>query len=581
MKKRIPLLQLTVGKKLYASFILVLILMCVLAWFTTSELRIINDKTKSITNNNMRGVEVINRINYLIEHVFALELQSMIQSDTSTLNSLNDEVSQTIKEIEQQFETYEKRIMTAEDLDLIVRVKTNWSDYKTLHTQFVQYSTKVNLISGAGKDGDQVIKLIQESQNIYASMKLDIDKLVNLDHEAALNASNEADELYSKSIVTSIILILIAAASAMALAYILSIYISRPVRLVSKAIELVAAGNLSIQVPNIKNRDEIGDLVHSLQAMIQNFGNIIHSIQDAVAQVADSSLQLNVGSQEAAQAANQVSSAMQESAVRAENQMRGSEETSKAMGDISIGIQRIAETTGRVSELAVQTTHQAEQGNDNIQRVIGQMNSINKSVEQSADELNRLNKRTVEIGEIITIIRDISNQTSLLSLNASIEAARAGEYGKGFAVVANEVKKLAEQSNQSATRIAELIQIIQSDSRQAVHAMNVGISEIQIGSRSIHEAGVNFGQIVLATERLSEQIQEVAAASEQIYAGGEEVAASITEIAYIAKKTFESTHHVASISVDQLKDMEEINSSTSDLSRIAAQMRQATAKFTF
>ncbi|MGG2201799.1 methyl-accepting chemotaxis protein [Paenibacillus validus] len=113
--------------------------------------------------------------------------------------------------------------------------------------------------------------------------------------------------------------------------------------------------------------------------------------------------------------------------------------------------------------------------------------------------------------------------------------------------MAIEVKKLAEQSNQSAARIAELVQAIQSDSGQAVTAMNAGLSEIHEGTRSIQEAGANFKQIVSAAEHLSKQIQELAASSQQMQASGEEVAASVTEMAHIAKQSYESTHHVALI----------------------------------
>ncbi|MFD0697735.1 methyl-accepting chemotaxis protein [Paenibacillus sp. GCM10027628] len=579
MKKRIPSISVTVGRKLYASFAVVLIMMCVLALFTTSQLRTINQKTKSITDNWMSGVETINHINYLTEHVLALEFQNMIVADTSASDSINEEISQTVKEIDQEFESYEKKSTSPEELDLLVKVKTAWSDYISLHTQMVQYSTKADIIKGAGKDGPQIITLIQESQRLFTSMKLDMDKLVTLNHEGAQNASKEAGKLYTSNVIASIVYVSIAALVAMGLAFLLSIHLSKPVRLVSKAMEQVAAGDLSIQVPNIKNRDEIGDLVRSLHTMIRNFGEIVRHIQDASGQVAASSQQLSAGSAETSLAANQVSVTMQEAAARAEHQMQSSEQTSRAMEDMSHGIQRIAETSGQVSELAFETTRQAEQGNDKIQQAIHKMNFLNQSVEQSALQLNRLNERSIEIGEIVTIIRDIASQTSLLALNASIEAARAGEHGKGFSVVANEVKKLAEQSNQSASQIAELIQAIQTDSGQAVSTMNLGIKEIQEGSRSIQEAGTNFGQIVLAAEHLSGQIQEVAAASEQMHASGEEVSASVMEMAELAKQSFTSTQQVASISTDQLTAMQEMSASTTSLSRISIQLQQVIARF--
>ncbi len=109
MKTWFNSIQLTVGKKLYASFIAILILMCVLAWFTTAGIRNVSQKTTEITKHWMVGVEIINHINYLMEHVLALETQSLIEPDPSAKQSINDQVSQTIKEIDQQFQTYEKK----------------------------------------------------------------------------------------------------------------------------------------------------------------------------------------------------------------------------------------------------------------------------------------------------------------------------------------------------------------------------------------------------------------------------------------------------------------------------------------
>lgn len=581
MKTRFTSIQLTVGKKLYASFVVILILMCILAWSMTSELRDINQKTNEITKNWMAGVEIINHIHYLTEHVRALELQSMIEPDPSAKQSINDQVSQAIKEIELQFQTYEQKGTTAEELDLLVKIKTAWNDYISLHTQFVQYSTKVNLIRGAEKNGDQIIQLIKESKQIYEALQLDMNKLVELNHNEALDASKSADELYAGSIVTSVTLVAAAGLMALLLAYLLSLYISRPVRRVSKAMEQLAAGDLSLQAFQINNRDEIGDLVRSLHDMVGNLRDMVHRIQEASGQVSASAQQLSAGAEETSHAARRVSDAMQATAARAEHQMRGSEEASRAMAEMSGGIQRVAETSGYVSELAMEASEHAAQGNDKIQQVIRKMDLLNKTVEQSALQLNRLNKRSAEIGEIVTLIRELAAQTDLLSLNASIEAARAGAQGRGFAVVANEVKKLAEQSNRSASRIAELILAIQSDSKQAVTAMNLGLGEIHEGTRSIHEAGANFEQIVSAAEHLSKQMQELAAASQQMYAGGEEVTASVTEMAHAAKQSYDSTHQVALITKEQLAAMEEIAKTTSTLSQIADQLQQVSAKFKF
>ncbi|MGO4276703.1 methyl-accepting chemotaxis protein, partial [Paenibacillus sp. TAF58] len=143
--------------------------------------------------------------------------------------------------------------------------------------------------------------------------------------------------------------------------------------------------------------------------------------------------------------------------------MMGFSETSKAMEEMSKGIQNIAEASSNASDLAIETTKGAIQGNEMIHLAIHRMNAVNDIVQKSAAELIQLKDRSIEIGGIVNMITEIASQTHLLALNASIEAARAGELGRGFSVVAAEVKKLAEESERSAQQIQELIRSIQTD----------------------------------------------------------------------------------------------------------------------
>ncbi len=177
--------------------------------------------------------------------------------------------------------------------------------------------------------------------------------------------------------------------------------------------------------------------------------------------------------------------------------------------------------------------------------------------------MNQLAVTSREIGQIIEVITQISQQTNLLSLNASIEAARAGEHGRGFAVVAGEVKKLAEQSSNSAGQITELVNAIRDEIDKAQQSMQSATDEVTVGIKVVHTAGGLFSEIERFVNEVSSQVQEVSAAAEQISVGTVQVVQSIEEIASVAQATASGSQNVSAATQEQLASMEQISSSSS------------------
>lgn len=173
----------------------------------------------------------------------------------------------------------------------------------------------------------------------------------------------------------------------------------------------------------------------------------------------------------------------------------------------------------------------------------------------------------------------MSEQTNLLALNAAIEAARAGSHGQGFAVVAGEVRKLAEQSAESAQKIAGLVTQVIADTDKSVQLMHVGLEEVGHGISAVTSAGNAFKSIVRSSEEVAGKIQEVAAAAEQMAASSQQVTASATEMNGIAKQASQQAKAVAAYSKEQLVSMEGIAASTAELSNIAQALNDAAARF--
>jgi twitching motility protein PilJ len=200
-----------------------------------------------------------------------------------------------------------------------------------------------------------------------------------------------------------------------------------------------------------------------------------------------------------------------------------------------------------------------------VTKTIGGMEGIRQQVQQTAKRIKRLGESSQEIGEIVELISDIADRTSILALNASIQAAMAGEAGKGFAVVAEEVERLAERSTEATKKISGLIKSIQSDTNEAISAMEETTQEVVGGSRLADEAGRRLGEIESVSNQLAEIITGIAATAQQQAKGSESVARSVADISTVTQQTAAGAKQAAG--------------SISDLANLAGQLRDSMSRF--
>ncbi|CAH8708834.1 methyl-accepting chemotaxis protein [Paenibacillus thiaminolyticus] len=352
----------------------------------------------------------------------------------------------------------------------------------------------------------------------------------------------------------------------------------RPLHELAELAKRAAKGDLTVRIP-VNSRDEIGVLSSSFNEMITDIRELIGSMKETTSHVTEASNHLTVISQQTAQSTHEISSAIQEVASGSETQLTGTEESKIAMGEMAVGIQRIAESSSNVSEYSVAAAQAAKQGNEVVQQTVAQMNSIHSSVNESVTMVRKLAQQSNEIEQIVAVIGNIATQTNLLALNASIEAARAGEHGRGFGVVAKEVRSLAEQAKVSTEQIAELLQSVVASTRHMAGAMESAAEEVQEGTQIVQVAGETFQKVWNSIQEVSDQIQEVSAASEEMSAGSEQVAAVLDNLAEIAKNASESSQSVAASSEEQLAIVEEIADSAAVMSGKMKELDQEMKKF--
>jgi len=355
--------------------------------------------------------------------------------------------------------------------------------------------------------------------------------------------------------------------------------LAKPIQTLEEAAKRIAGGDITQINLGIVSNDEIGRLGQSFEKMTENLRGLIRKIMQATDQVAASSEELTASAQQSAAAANQVAQVITGVSTGAETQMKAVDHTSSVVEQMSAAVQQIAANTNAAAGTSAKSAGAAWEGSQAVEKAVTQMGNIEKTVTHSAQFVTKLGERSKEIGQIVDTISSIAGQTNLLALNAAIEAARAGEQGRGFAVVAEEVRKLAEQSQDAAKQIAALITEIQSNTDKAVVAMDEGTKEVRVGAKVVNDAGQAFQDILKSVNEVSGQMREISAAVQQMASGSQQVVASVREIDIISKEAAGQAQNISATTKEQSVTMEEIAASSQALVKMAEELTQAVSKF--
>jgi methyl-accepting chemotaxis protein len=353
--------------------------------------------------------------------------------------------------------------------------------------------------------------------------------------------------------------------------------------------ESIAGGDLTLEVKPRSSHDTLGN---AFARMVEGLAGLVRSVRDASSQVASASNQVAGASDDAAKiglqassAIDEVTSTMHEMSVNVKNMVKSTQvqassvsETSASIDQMVASIQRVADTAKVLLDISNRSREEVHNGIGTMEKATDGLNRINTTITSSGEIIGALGQRADDIGKIIEVIDDLAEQTNLLALNAAIEAARAGEHGLGFAVVADEVRKLAEKSAQSTKEISELIQSIQKEARKAVENMD--------RSTTIVNEGLDLGgELNAALRKISNVVTEVYKFAQEIGAATNEQSHGSSQIARATTRLNEITHEINSAVEEQasgaqavVKAMERmrelVQQSTSGSTELAASSEQ-------
>jgi len=616
----------TIGKKLYLNFGIILSMVVVL--FLVNLLAVQREHTaKAAATASLELTDITNQVRFQMMQNRLYLSNYLLSGDTREVERMNEGL-RTLNEKLQQGKTLANSEQERNALTKVEQLEQSWG--KEFAQPLIEKRKDVD--SGNATVAELQIYYLQKDASSWVKNSTEALDVADGENRKLVEARRKSDETASTwTVLASVVSTLVALGLGLAVAFTTAKSITEPLTNLMKVSRQIGdTGDLEHSI-DVKREDEIGELArtfakmvtylkemasvsesiaggdltvevkprsphdtlgNAFARMVEGLGRLVRSVRDASAQVASASGQVANASDDSAKvglqassAIDEVTSTMHEMSVNVQNMVKSTQvqassvsETSASIDQMVASIQRVADTAKVLLDISNRSREEVHSGITTMEKATDGLNRINATITSSGEIIGALGQRADDIGKIIEVIDDLAEQTNLLALNAAIEAARAGEHGLGFAVVADEVRKLAEKSAQSTKEISELIQSIQKEARKAVENMD--------RSTGIVNEGLDLGgELNAALRKISNVVTEVYKFAQEIGAATNEQSHGSSQIARATTRLNEITHEINSAVEEQasgaqavVKAMERmrelVQQSTSGSTELAASAEQ-------
>jgi methyl-accepting chemotaxis protein len=559
--------DLSVGKKLYAAFGLVLVLLVAVLAVSYNGIGSLASSTHHITHVSTPKLKTA-----LALDIDASDADGWQSAYVMDHGASRGDFQDSMTQLRQDLGTLSRLSPDAQGQAAVARITAAANHYDAVDRQ----------VFAAVRRGDTAranALALGRAQHASDALASAIDANTKM-AERDLAASN-ASFKSTQSSTTSLMLVvgLVAILLAAGLAFLIARAIRRPLQRVQHAAETAAAGDLTVTV-DVDGKDEVAQTAQAFQRMIASFREAVGQVTATSGLLAAASQQMASTSSEAGAAVAEIATAVTDMAQGAERQVTMTEASRQAAEEVTTSVRASAADAQATAEAAAEARSVAERGVSAADEASAAMSAVRGSTESVAGAMQQLSTKSEQIGEIVGTITAISSQTNLLALNAAIEAARAGEQGRGFAVVADEVRKLAEESQQAAATIADLVSEIQTDTRSTVDVVNESVERTESGSAVVEQAREAFVAIGSSVDAVSTRIDQIAAAAEQVANAASRMQAEIDDIAAVAEESSAATEQVSASVQQTSASTQQIAASAEELAQTAEELARLAAQFT-
>ena len=558
-------MKLTISKKLWGGFTVVLALLIIASVMSIWTTKNISSKYDSLIDEEMERVSLIEQVELIQKDMSTSVLEYLMFSKLTSVEKLET----NHKQVMEITTALASDLEGTTSLELIERLQGKYKQLYESNNQIIELKKKNGMYQ---KYASQSTQLNLEIADVLAELKTNEEKKADQTRDGLNN------RVTNSSIVTMLLTILSVIVGIL-VSHFVSRGIAKPINKVTNGLAEIADGNLTLEPIIIKNKDEVGDMASTFNKMSGDLQRIVSGVRDSSMQLAANAEELSASSEESLASSQMVAKSAEAQMLASDEQVGQMNASMQSMTNLKNGVIQIASSNDEMLKATDGVRSLVTKGSSVVTNVASQMDNIHATFNETTEIMKNMAKHSNEIQNITSLITDISDQTNLLALNAAIEAARAGEYGKGFAVVAEEVRKLAEQSKNSASEIASMVQLIQTASSSAVQAITSGGEIVEEGLAQTTESLNVFQQIETSVDNVVQKVESVTIAISDIQEMSTSVTESVQQVQTLATQAADGASDTSAATEQQLAANEEISANAQFLADLAEKLQNEVSHF--